>query len=506
MAKFLVFSDFHMWRAWPEWNPVMPSGLTKRLEIQLDVWKQIEKYALSYNVLATLFAGDLTNKRSYLHTTEINTLLELYKKSPVRHILIGGNHDRFSVSFNAVQALNGIGNTTVLPSENGDVYTTFLEPKETITISGATPGGKLPPVPFVTQDGEHPKRVNILLAHGILNGAKSQNGFELEGGYAIKDFEGWDLVCMGDIHKKQLHENVLIPGSTQQMNWGDCALECGCWLIDTEHPKMTSLDIDKEWKWKEIGTCYAKFLPLHAPKFIKVTKETFPAVSKIEFDDFNYYDFRLTQEIDKPLFKELKRRFPNSYITVTEAKREKSKVSISQKTNSPKEILEKYYDLRVNGKQKTEFVDKGISYLMQADPTQLSSTHKALEIESIRAENFLCFEKVELDFNELKRSLYQITGSSDDETSDRNGVGKSALISEMISFGLYGTLCRSANRSKDRIIFDPSHSGKGKNMLIEIVLKVGEQRYLIQRYRKHSVLGTGSRILKETGGWKRDNR
>ena len=111
MARLLAFADLHLWRSWPEWNPLLPSGLTKRLGIQLDVWKQLEKYAIDYKVSMVIGAGDIFNKRSYLHTTEIATLLELHKKSPVEYCLTYGNHDRLSQQFNSVQSLDCVGNT-----------------------------------------------------------------------------------------------------------------------------------------------------------------------------------------------------------------------------------------------------------------------------------------------------------------------------------------------------------------------------------------------------------
>lgn len=486
MALFLVYSDIHFWNNWPEFNPLTSSGLNKRLEVQLDVWKQIEELAILHKVDAKLFSGDLFHKRSYFHTTVVNSVLDCFKKGKIAEFMISGNHDRWSPQFNAVQALDGINTAYVIPKEKS--Y--FIE-GDSFVIAGALPGG---PVPKVTDIVSKPK---ILLAHGILNGSKAQSGFELSGGYNLEDFKGWDLCCLGDVHKKQVIGNVLIPGSTQQNDWGESDLECGCWLLSTEQPRLTSCDLDRPMQWQQVGTCWSKFLPLRSPKFIKVTQENFSKVIEKEFDDYNYYDFKLTQEIDKPYYKEVKKRFPNSYLSVSIRRVDKSKASsISQRKNTPKEILEKFYDLRVKGKHKEEFVDLGLEMLLQADPTQINTSHKNLEIEGIKAENFMCFEKVELDFTKLNRSLYQITGVSDEETSNTNGVGKSSLITEILTFCLYGTLARSANRSKDRLIHDPKHEGKVKGLFVEATIKIGDVRYKIQRYRKHS-FGTGSRILRE---------
>jgi DNA repair exonuclease SbcCD nuclease subunit len=490
MARALIYSDIHFHHAWPEFNPLMPSGLNKRLEIQIDVWKQIEVYAQKYNCNFKAFSGDLFHKRSFLHTTAINSILDLYKTCKTPEVFIFGNHDRYSQEFNSAQCIDGIGEARIVP-KNGNDFITFTDGKEAIVIAGAHPGQKLPVKPmFDATQGGFKKVTYILLAHGVLNGSKSQSGFELEGGYNLEEFKEWGAVALGDIHLSQIKGNVLIPGSTQQMNWGDSDLHCGCWLLNTEQPN------NKDGNWRQVGTCWVKFLPLYAPRFIKVTKENFEEICKVERDDFNYYDFKLNQEVPPEFCKEIKKRFPNSYLSVTEVKKEKAKVSISQKTNTPKEILEKYYDLRVKGSQKDRFVEQGMTYLFQADPTQVTASHKDIKLLWIKAHNFLCYEDVFLDLRTLKRSLYQITGTSDEETSEKNGVGKSSLITELLSYVLYDKLCRSASRSKDRLIHDPQHLGKAKDMFGEVGMEVEGQVFIVQRYRRH-VLGTGSRILKQ---------
>lgn len=469
--RFIAYADIHFAHNWPEFNPVEANGKSRWLNITVDVWNQIQDYAIHYDVAAKLFAGDLSHKRSFIHTTVNNSILDLYKNSTVKEIMVPGNHDRLDQKFNAVQALDGIGKACLADRENG-----------CWGIVGIEPGEKIPK--------PHSWHSKYLLAHGQLQGATNPNGFEITGGYTLKDFEGWDLVVLGDIHKKQIHGNVLIPGAPMQQNWGDTGLECGCWLIDTEEPNSSILP------WAKVGDCWAQFLPIKAPRFIVVTQENIEAVLKVEKDDYNYYDFRLTSELDKASYKELKQRFPNSYLIVKKPEKKEAKVFISARTNSPKEILEKYYAIRVKGESMEQFVEKGLQYLFTADPKQINRSHKDVTIRYLKAENFLCFEKIFLDFEALPHSLYQITGSSDDQTSTVNGIGKSALAIELLSWVLYDKLCRSSTRSKDRIIHDPTHSGHAKNLLGEVGIRVGKIDYIIQRYRKHASLGSGNRILR----------
>lgn len=494
--KFLAYGDIHIHHGWPEFNPQTDRGTSRWLEIQLDVWRQIHRIAEEQKVASTLFAGDLVHKRSYIHTTVNNTVLDLYKKElKVHETLISGNHDRLSPEFNAVQALDGINElVTILDSPKGNVtdpppYKVFGN----TVVYGISPGGKvIQPLPT--------KGVSILLAHGVLNGATAPNGFELEGGYNLEDFKAFDLVILSDIHKKQIHRNVLIPGAPMQHNWGDRNTECGCWLIDTE-PKIPDGSeglVKPDAGWEKVGTCWAKFIPLKSPRFVVVTKENWDTTIAKEQDDGNYYDFRLLDDITPDLKHELKRRFPWSYVTVTKRPQQASTPLLaSSRHNTTDEILRAYFDNRVKRPELKEvFLQRALQYLTTAAPTQISRGHKQVEFLWVKAENFMPFGNVHLDFRTMKTGLYQVTGGSDDETSSVNGTGKSTFSVEVICYTLFDRLARTASRSRDALIHDPQHTGNGKNLFTEVGLSVGGTTFIVQRYRKHS-LGTGSRILVE---------
>ncbi len=469
--KFVIYSDFHFYHSWPEFNPLLPSGQTRWLALQIDAWRQVNEAANRLGA-KKLFGGDLLHKRSYIHQTVMNAILKLYRDElKVDEFMIGGNHDRFDQFHNAVDGLDGLfGGAPILKVlRNGEhISIKDIETQKAINIYGANPGDTPPEI--VT-----PGQFNILLAHGALNGAKSSSGFEMEGGYNLGDFAAFDFVVLGDIHAKQLKGNVLIPGATLQHSWGDTDLECGYWVYDTE-------------------TREADFFPIKGPKFINVTQDNLEQVLSIEKDDFNYYDFKLTEHLDRATLEELRERFPNSYISMPSVERKTTKVIIN-KENTQEEIFRKYYEARINGDQLEEFVKEGLEYMRTASPKQISGGHKNLEILGMGARNFMCFEDIKFDFSKLDPGSYLVTGSSDEETTVTNSIGKSAFSCEIISFTLFDKLSRSGTRSKDRIIFDPTHTGKGKDLLTWVHLKINQQEYIIQRYRKHSLLGSGVRIL-----------
>lgn len=459
--KFIIYSDIHFYHGWSEFNPIGNDSIPLRLKHQVDVWKQIDELAFSKGAIK-LFSGDLFHKRSFLHSTVYSQVLELYKNSKASEILIPGNHDRFDKNLDAVTPLNKIF---------GDIggYTTVLkdQEKQTIimdaTIYGAHAGS---PIPKPDKRNERKGFHNILLCHGMLHGAKLQNGFEVKRGYTLKDFEGYDLVVMGDIHKKQQHGNVLIPGSPLQQNWGDAGEECGCWEYNSESKKL-------------------EFIPLKAPKFNIVTQDNIEEVLKTEIDDYNYYDFRLKEGLSKAEYKEVKNRFPNSYISVKkEDKKSVEGISISR-TSSLDEILSKYFEKKLTGDREA-FIEKAKGYLSKVNPN-LAFNNKSIIFRGIKAENFLSLKSFELNYDDLAREPYLICGE--------NGQGKSTIATEVLIYTLYNQLTRSSTKSRDGIIHDPTNSGKGKNLFTQVHIEINGDQYFLQRFRKHDSLGSGSRIL-----------
>lgn len=450
--KFIIYSDIHFYHGWSEFNPIGNDSIPLRLKHQVDVWKQIDQLAFSKGAIK-LFSGDLFHKRSFLHSTVYSQVLELYKKAKTLEYLIPGNHDRYDKNLNAVTPLHTIGKCVVL--KDGQTHGFNIG---RMKISGAYAGSKIPEF----MEGFH----NILLCHGMLNGAKLQNGFEVKRGYTLKDFEGYDLVVMGDIHKKQQHGNVLIPGSPLQQNWGDAGEECGCWEYDSESKKLD-------------------FIPLKAPKFNIVTQDNIEEVLKVENDDYNYYDFRLKEGLSKSEYKEIKSRFLNSYVSVKREDKKSVKGILISRTSSLDEILSKYFEKKLTGDRET-FIEKSKGYLSKVNPN-LSFNNKSIIFKGIKAENFLSLKSFELNYDDLAREPYLICGE--------NGGGKSTIATEILVYTLYNMFTRNSVKSKDGAIHDPEKTGKGKNLFTQVHIEINGDQYFLQRFRKHDSLGSGSRIL-----------
>jgi DNA repair exonuclease SbcCD ATPase subunit len=110
--------------------------------------------------------------------------------------------------------------------------------------------------------------------------------------------------------------------------------------------------------------------------------------------------------------------------------------------------------------------------------------------------NFLSIGSVE-HFPLDQEGIYLVLGQNlDDPKSSSNGAGKSSLL-ESITWALYGKLPRFDSRqgTSDDVVNDAF----GKDCSVTVVLTVGDKKYEITRYRKHSKYGGNGVLIFENG-------
>lgn len=448
--QFIATADFHAH------NFKDFSSKKNRFEIQLQVLDQIIALAKKHNA-AILFAGDLFHKRSFINVQVFNPLFTKIAQSGCQWIMIPGNHDEVSPGIHSLEPFASLPNVKLLYNSH--------YPTQGPDIIGVAPGQKVP-------SNLHLKN-NIVLAHGMLNGAKNNFGFEFTGGYNVKDFEGAGLVILGDIHKGQQHGNVVIPGSCLSHDFGDAGDPKSVLLIKED------LSVER--------------LPIKAPEFRIISASTLTAEQLEKGDDENYYRIDLAATATQKTERTLKEKFPNSVFTRQPAEKSKQRAKISA-TQDYNTLLATYHDYAKLPVDKQSFISVGCNLLATGTKGTVSSTQaRTFTFKRIWAQNFMSYSKADYTF---KEGTYLVTGGSDDVTADTNGIGKSTLFVDAILFCLYGTLARASVKSKDRVIHDPKHTGKGKNCAVGIELAIGSDNYEFIRARKHDKYGTSAVIIK----------
>ena len=118
-----------------------------------------------------------------------------------------------------------------------------------------------------------------------------------------------------------------------------------------------------------------------------------------------------------------------------------------------------------------------------------------MKIEYIRARNFLCFgkEQIELDFTSFGKIVlingknldYEATSEFDDLITDSyhtNSTGKSS-VAEVLVYGLYGETIRQHVTHTQAI-----HNKTKKKLEVEVIFKMNDSRYRIVRTRQPDTL------------------
>jgi DNA repair exonuclease SbcCD ATPase subunit/DNA repair exonuclease SbcCD nuclease subunit len=194
---------------------------------------------------AIVLAGDIVHSKTEL-TPEMMILLfnflESCGKIAPTYVMLG-NHDCNVKNPNKIDALSPVFKirkdfknvTLVTDAESipvGDTvalhFFSILYPEKSLTpIEG---------------------KVNIAVAHGMVKGSVSENGYTFpDGEYDLDDFAGFDITMLGDIHRMQElgSPHIAYSGSLIQQNFGE-SLEKGYLMWDTKTKTSKFIHVPNE--------------------------------------------------------------------------------------------------------------------------------------------------------------------------------------------------------------------------------------------------------------------
>ena len=216
--------------------------MIKRLEkvihisdIHLRNFKRHEEYRRVFNKLykwigethtpetLILLTGDIVHSKTDV-TPELYQEVQLFLKTLCRFgevLMIPGNHDCNLGNSDRLDALTPIVNAL------GEKNLTYLKDTDMVTIGG---------VDFYhwsvfDKKSKYPKKnpnrnnTSICLFHGLVNESVNDSGYSMMTDYMkASDFEGFDMVMLGDIHTPQYlnkENTIAYPGSLIQQNYGE---------------------------------------------------------------------------------------------------------------------------------------------------------------------------------------------------------------------------------------------------------------------------------------------
>jgi len=210
--------------------------------------------------------GDIVHAKTDV-TPELVEEVQTFLKSLAdigRVLLIPGNHDanlnnghRMDALTPIVNALNHHNLTYLKKTEVLDIY------NNNVTFYHWSVFDSHTEYPKCINEGED---FNICLYHGPVSGTVTESGFGLfDNDVKVEDFEGFDLVLLGDIHKTQfLNEAKTIgyPGSLVQQNHAESLVHgIYVWDLSTKSAEFVEIENDTAFYTIEVDAGIYQPLP-----------------------------------------------------------------------------------------------------------------------------------------------------------------------------------------------------------------------------------------------------
>lgn len=267
MKRFVVFSDLHL-HPWAYGSQVI-NGKNSRLEQQKEVVKSIARYCKERDIPEVVFTGDL------FHTSTVNAetnqaayeAFSSFKENGIDLSLLVGNHDQSSRS--------GGSHALSFFREFGDVFDVGRYAFEALhTGPHKIIGGHNAYFFPYTDDGEVLKaylgtanqvRSFIFMHQGVGGVEVNSKGFTLNEILTPAMVpSNCAMAFTGHYHTfKPVASNLIIPGSTVQLNWGDEGEPRGWLDVAVDGEQVTEIN----------------FVESQASKFVTIREDDFDAAS-----------------------------------------------------------------------------------------------------------------------------------------------------------------------------------------------------------------------------------
>lgn len=431
-----------------------------------------EKLKLQDDLDTSVFVicGDLFHNRDRLTSETIILFNEFIDQltSIIDVIIILGNHDTFTHT-DRLDVLTGIVSLKVSDLTKYNFY--FLK------YSGIYSYHNINFYVSSLLDNKFlrcPKdsdEINIALYHGPVQNCKLDNDYIYTGSDTIKlvDFNFFDYVLLGDIHKKQfLKENIAYPGSLIQQNHKEENIH-GILSWDLINKKCDFIEVESDYGFRTIT--------LNDLENIEIL-EDLPKFSYIRLIH-NYLDIFDINKIKEKISKYTEIVGFTKIINGNEIK-ENNEVIISEDLMSiniikaqalPDSIKEEI--IQLHNKQME----------LYSDNLKQNKKGNSWYIESIEFTNMFIYGNDNINKIEFKDGITGILGN--------NAIGKSAILN-IIMYCLFGNIFKSKNYSNRNII-----NKNAKNYYVKMIIISGPIKYIIYRKGTNKKRTNGELSMKE---------
>jgi len=442
-----------------------------------QVFKKLYKQLKDLKPDAIYIGGDVVHGKLDTSPEEVrmvaNFFLELCKIAPT--IVIPGNHDCNLNNKSREDTLSPIVDLVqkITPNlhywKKTGVYTMDNVDFATLSIFDIDKEGKQ-----ITDTIPNPKdlkNTSIALFHGGVDKHFYDNGFQVQDDRVTNDtFNGYDLVLLGDIHKRQFlneEKTIAYPGSLIQQNYSEEPSH-GFLLWDVDTLQATYHQVENDYGYKivfvENGVIQnkMKFVPPKGSIKIKYTNTTLEQLKDIQMDLRKQY----------PKLKDIITERQDN-ISIGDDRENKLDIGDVRDINYQNELIDDFLKRNVEGihedtikrVQEINKMTNNSPEIYDGDITR----NVDWKIKSFEFDNMFCYGKGnKIDFTKLDGTVGVVAP---------NHSGKSAIM-DAIAYTIYD-VCSRTNRALDVM------NKKKTTFKAKLNLQINGMDYFIERDAKY---------------------
>jgi DNA repair exonuclease SbcCD ATPase subunit len=448
-------------------------------EVFKKLYKRIDNYENKNGLI--VITGDIFHDKTNLSPEAIKLSLDLFEELSRRYctILIQGNHDGLLNIEQRMDNISGvlfkkeIKNLHYLKKSGIYQFNNILFGLSSLYDNKLVKSEELDE--YIIENNLK-NVIKIGLYHGMVGTIELEGLYKINGKYSVRDFEGYNLCLLGDVHKYQYlnsDKTIGYASSLISQNFSETDEYHGYLYWDLKDNTSHYEIIKNDYRYKICNLKNGK-LTIDKKEFnIKDEGEliqlgdSIPELGQVKIiieEDENNENLKYL----KSKFKKV--RWTESYQNIIKNKKENSRI-IENLNIDLKELI----DDCIYKNHNIHIEEEKINFIYNDIITKIKNKDKNFQtwnLEKIKFKNLCIYGgEEEIDLTELRRNeIILISGN--------NNVGKSTII-DIICFILYNKMAREMNIGKkiaQEIININKKEGYG-----EIYIFYGDKRYIFRK-------------------------
>jgi DNA repair exonuclease SbcCD ATPase subunit len=405
-----------------------------------------------------VIAGDILHSKTELSPECILLTTDFFRSlsSIFPTFVIMGNHDALLNNPDRIDSLSAIVRDKHLPGFHYLLNSGYYRYENLLFGVSSLRDGE-----FMDGNIDCPGLVRIALYHGGVDRFFTNKGFEMNGSISCSDFQHYDYVMLGDIHKHQyLRPNIAYSGSLISQNFGE---------TDPDHGLIEWDLVDETGRFLPIENEHAHQECLLEDNRILFMDRWYDLTDDIPFCRFARLRINTADESWLYAHKTLKERYPTIHSFIHMASRietKKEETDYRSDETDEKKIIERFCLEKISDEtERRDILQRILDHIHLEKRSDRGGEWTLVELSF---DNMFGYgENNVIRFKDTDQSIIGILGC--------NSAGKSTLI-DILCFALYGRITRQSTIPRELIHV------KKRRFRCHVVFRIGSTEYKIEKW------------------------